>query len=331
MKAKQLIDICKNNWPAKAICFGIAIFLYVFFQIKSLGHAEFNVELSVETSNGMVQASPVYNGSNHSRTVKIIAHGMPASLSSLTEEDFEAYIDLDYASKEGKISFPVLLRLSDKAKKITPLQLVVEPKTVSVEVQEEKTAYFDIDVVLKGKVANGYRIKSKTLNPSQIRITGPHSMIDGRNIIVQTDEIDITNVSRNIVHSVPVNVKGKLLKHEKINTTVTIEVEEVRSTKVFANIPVVLKNLDETLVASDVAPLSIEMEGSVNDLEKALPNSFILFADCSKIHKEGTYEIELSLQGPSSLNLTEPMKKISVTFNPKPILDENKENEEVKE
>ena len=79
MKAKQLIDICKNNWPAKAICFGIAIFLYVFFQIKSLGHAEFNVELSVETSNGMVQASPVYNGSNHSRTVKIIAHGMPAS------------------------------------------------------------------------------------------------------------------------------------------------------------------------------------------------------------------------------------------------------------
>ena len=134
MKAKQVFDKLIENWHIKAICFVIALFLYVIYQNQSVDSKVFSVPLTVESRNGYVSVAP------HPRTVVVSARGKSEELAQVRESDLKAYLDLNYVYKDGTYDFPVLITLSDSASILNPLELKVTPEVVRLRVEEEVTS-----------------------------------------------------------------------------------------------------------------------------------------------------------------------------------------------
>ena len=149
MKAKQVFDKLIENWQIKAVCFVIALFLYVVYQTQSVDKKVFSVPLTVESKNGYVSIEP------HPRTVAVSARGKAEDLAQVRESDLKAYLDLSYVSSDGSYDFPVLLNLSDSASVLNPLELKVTPEIVRLKVEEEITAFVDIVPLVSGKPSDG--------------------------------------------------------------------------------------------------------------------------------------------------------------------------------
>ena len=76
MSIRQLIEKILNKWPAKIICFLLAIFLYVFHQVSLVEKKSFVVPLRV-TENGMVS-----HVSQIPSSVSVVVRANPAAINT---------------------------------------------------------------------------------------------------------------------------------------------------------------------------------------------------------------------------------------------------------
>ncbi len=309
MKAKQLFDKLIDNWPVKTFCFAMALLLYVFYQSQSLEKKVFSVPLDIQTDNGFVSVEP------HPAVVAVTITGKAEELAQVRESDISAYLDLSYVFQEGKHEFPVLLALSSSATLINPLEIKVTPESVSLTVEEEISAYVDLIPLIKGKPAYGYELKSVKLSPEQVKVTGPRSMVMNCKSL-QTRSINIDGATKGFVDTVGVENKGKFIRSENISVTAKLDISETKSSKTFENIPVNLTNVDSNIEVSQmIKSVSMTLDGSLVELERFRPSSFMILADCSEIHEPGTYEVTLSYIVPRNFSLSDNnVKTVPVTF-----------------
>ncbi|MBR1402815.1 MAG: hypothetical protein IJ558_01400 [Treponema sp.] len=309
MKAKQVFDKLIENWQIKAVCFVIALFLYVVYQTQSVDKKVFSVPLTVESKNGYVSIEP------HPRTVAVSARGKAEDLAQVRESDLKAYLDLSYVSSDGSYDFPVLLNLSDSASVLNPLELKVTPEIVRLKVEEEITAFVDIVPLVSGKPADGYLLKAATVKPDQIAITGPRTMIQNCKSL-QTLSVSMSNARTAFTSKVKVEKKGMFITHDDIEVAVTVELEEAQGSKQFTKLPVTIRHLSPELeVRAMTREVTVTLEGSVPALERFTPAATFVTADASAVSAPGTVYLELSYSVPRNLSLADGYtKSIPVTF-----------------
>ena len=314
MKAKQLFDKLIENWQVKAVCFVIALFLYVIHQNQSIDKRVFSVPLTVESQNGFVSIEP------HPRTVAVSARGKADELAQVRESDLKAYLDLTYISKDGSYDFPVLITLSDSASILNPLELKVTPEIVRLSVEEEVTSYVDIVPMVSGNPAYGYGIKNVTVSPEQIAITGPKTMIENCKSL-KTLNVTASNAKRSFSSKTRVEQKGYFISHENIEVSVTVEIEELEGSKQFTKLPVKILNLSPELeIRAMTRDVAVTLNGSLAALESFKPADSFVSADVSHINSAGTFYINLSYSVPKRFTLLEGYtKSIPVTFTKKQI------------
>ena len=289
MKAKQVFDKLTENWLPKALCFIIAVFLYVIYQNQSVDTRVFSVPLGLEAKNGFVSVEP------HPRTVVVSARGKSEELAQVRESDLKAYLDLNYVAKDGSYDFPVLLTLSDSASVLNPLELKVTPERVRLRVEEEVTAYVDINPLTTGKPAYGYGIKDVTVVPDQIAITGPKTMVENCKSL---------------------NTLGV---HEDLSVSVTVELEEMDGSKQFTKLPVKVLNLSQDLEVRAVTnDVTVTLRGSLVSLDSFKPDENFVTADASNIEEPGTFYVPLSFSVPKKFALADGYtKSVPITFTTK--------------
>ncbi|WP_294430906.1 CdaR family protein [uncultured Treponema sp.] len=316
MKAKQLFDKIIENWQVKAVCFVIALFLYVIHQNQSVDKRVFSVPLSVESQNGFVSIEP------HPRTVAVSARGKAEELAQVRESDLKAYLDLTYISKDGSYDFPVLITLSDSASVLNPLELKVTPEIVRLRVEEEITSYVDIQPLLSGNPAYGYSIKNVTVSPDQIAITGPRTMIENCKSL-KTLNVTASNAKRSFTSKTKVEQKGYFIKHDDVEVAVTVEIEELEGTKSFTKLPVKIINLSPDLeIRARTSDVTVTLKGSLASLEAFKPSDSFVTADVSHIDSAGTFYVNLSYSVPKRFTLLDGhTKTIPVTFTKKQLSD----------
>lgn len=310
MKAKQVFDKLIENWQVKAICFVISLFLYVIYQNQSVDKKVFSVPLSVESKNGFVSIQP------HPRTVAVSARGKAEELAQVRESDLKAYIDLTYVAKDGSYDFPVLLTLSDSASVLNPLELKVTPESVRLRVEEEITSYVDVIPLISGKPAYGYSIKSVSVSPEQIPITGPKTMIENCKSL-QTLNVTSSNAKRSFTSKTKVEKKGFFIKHDDIDVSVTVEIEELSGSKKFTKLPVKVVNLSPNLEIREISSdVTVTLSGSLVSLDSFKPDEKFVTADASSITAPGTFYLALSYSVPKRFTLADGYtKNIPITFN----------------
>lgn len=309
MRAKQVFDKLTEDWLAKAVCFVIAVFLYVIYQSQSVDKRVFSVPLAVESNNGFVSVEP------YPRTVAVSVRGRAEELAQIREGDIAAYLDLSYVAEDGSYNFPVLITLSDTASILNPLELKVTPETVRLRVEEEITSYVDIVPLLSGKPAEGYLFKSARVRPEQIAITGPRTMIENCKSI-QTLNVSMSNARTAFTVNVGVEKKGLFIRHDDIEVAVTVELELEMGSRRFTNVPVSVVNVPPGLeIRAITREAAFTLEGSSVALSKFTPGSAFVTADAGEIRSEGTFYLNLTYLVPKSFKLADGYTKtIPVTF-----------------
>lgn len=313
MKAKQVFDKLIENWHIKAICFVIALFLYVIYQNQSIDKKVFSVPLTVESKNGFVSIAP------HPRTVAVSARGKAEELAQVREADLKAYLDLTYVSKDGTYDFPVLLTLSDSASILNPLELKVTPEVVHLRVEEEVTSYVDIIPLLSGKPAYGYSVKNVTVVPDQIAIKGPKTMTENCKSL-KTLNVTTTGARRSFTAKTKVEQKGLFITHDDLEVSVTVEITELDGSKQFEKLPVKVLNLNPDLeIRAMTRDITVTLNGSLPSLENFRPGESFVTADVSHINTSGTFYINLTYNVPKRFTLADGYtKNVPITFTEKP-------------
>lgn len=313
MKVKQLIDKIMENWPAKVGCFLMALFFYIFYQVSLLDSRTITIPLETVNSSGLVPASDI------PKHVKITLRGKDVALAALSPADFKAYINLKYISEEGTYRQPVLLDLSPDALLIDPLEVKVSPDYVNISFEEQFTASSKINVLQAGTPAYGYEVKSVSVEPKEVLICGPKSLVTRYNRL-QTEKINIegmdSSVSK-IVGLIKNSANIDLVENNPVKVDVSIG--PVLITKEFKGLKVNYININSNLnLKEKIDSVNVILFGKLIDIEKYSEKSQVVTVDCSSVVQAGTYDLNVDYAFPHYIEFDkEPVKTVKCVFTEK--------------
>ncbi len=312
MKDSNLLNKIMDNWPAKVICFFLAMFFYIFYQVSSLDSKTFSVPLTVTDTNGLVICNEI------PATVKITLRGKDVGLASLYPHDFKPYINLSYISQEGTYKQPVLVNLSENALLIDPLEVKVKPDYLTVTIEEQITASVPVHVLTSGKPEYGYEIKDIEVTPKEALITGARSVV-GNYDRLQTEKITVEGAATGFAKSAGLIKNSERIKlvdpkpvKVEINVLPILETKELKGLVIaYENIPLnmeLVKKVDKT---------DVVLFGKMIDLEKYSNKSNVVTVDCSKA-VNGEVELPVKYLFPHYIEFDkEPVQTVKVTFKEK--------------
>ena len=291
MKIKDFIDKITDNWPVKAACVLLAICIYIFYTLSMQDSKSFTVPLKIHANSGIVAAGA------YPSTIKISLKGKTEDIASIKKDDFSAYLDLDFLSKDGTYRLPVLVDLPQQAMLLDTLEVTVSPQEVNLRVEEKITSFVPVKPLINGEPAHGYEIKSIVVKPDTIELTGPRSMVENCTRL-QTKAVSVKNATVSLEQEVSPESPGAYLKLDsRQKLTVTVEIVPVGAEKEFKIASVGFVSLKNSL---EVYPKNIsgtiQLKGNLVDLEGFSPATQTLYVNCESIEEPGTYELPVKCQ-----------------------------------
>ncbi|MBR4631549.1 MAG: hypothetical protein IKO57_14090 [Treponema sp.] len=317
---ERLIRDKKIDVPVLVICFGISCLVCFVYKMQGVEDNTFVSELTIKNEQaGFIQA-----GSPSTESIKIMLSGADAK--SFKPTDFKPYIDLSYVSSAGKQKLPVLLHVSDDAKNAVSLQTKCEPSHVTIDVDEVVDDSILLEPVLEGKLPDGYAQKSVKVTPQYLHVRGALSKIKGKRTI-RTKPIKITNARTSFKsENVGFEDTGVFYKIDDEEISVEVEIVPVKVKRHLEIVPLTYKSLNPNVqisLSSDNIALDIYGNKDIVD-NFEVPQNFAV-VDCSSVKHGGNFNLPLTINTPSSIELTgEYPKTVPVTFISKANQVENK-------
>lgn len=308
MKTKQLFEKLVENWPVKAVCFVMAIFLYIFNQQSGMTTKIIKTKVSVRNENGFRPAD-VFNPD-----VSVSVRGGKDSVNSLSESNFQAYLDFSYIPKDGEYDLPVLLKVDEVASMINPLEVKVVPEKIKVKVEEEISGFAKIEPLLKGEAQHGYEVESVSIEPEQVKISGARSLVENCKSL-QTENIVLSNAKTSFSGKAKIVNPKKNISLETDEISFTVKIVESESSKSLGNIRITADNLSSNLEIQNMEiSVQVSVVGSVLSLERFTGFSNVCHADLSALTESGTFDVPLRYYLPVGVRLSDGYPKtISVT------------------
>jgi YbbR domain-containing protein len=316
---KKLIIRIVENWPAKVISVAIALMLFVFNRMNTLGIRSLSVPLTVESGDTFIPASSC------PENVRVRMRGEDDGIKSVIESDIEAYIDLSKRETEGWYRAPVKKKKKGSALNVQPLEITVNPMEISVLLDRKTSRTVPLIAVIRGKAASGFDLVHQSVSPAEIMVTGPHSALESL-AELHTDPIDMDgrngdfNVMVNIINPNPLFIiRGSGMAEFRGQIRQSVPVRN------FDGIPIVLFNLDPRFEAElNIKTGTARLEGNQSLLDAFTPPPYFFSVDCSSLTMPGTYELPVIVNLPRGFSLVrgEP-ESVSLTLTLKE--EENKE------
>ena len=298
MKVKRLFETIMENWPAKVICFGLALVLYLVHITSLLDRKTYTVPLKVVADGGM------YPMSDYPEYVRITVRSTAENIAETLQSDFTATLDLTKYEQEGSFSVPVSVHLAPKLLLMDPFEIKLTPESVSMRLEEKTLKYVSVVPALSGEVQHGYAVTKTSVDPATVEIVGPRSAV-GETNQVYTSAIDVTSLTAPKTFEASLqNINSLLTINPAKSYTVHIEVAEESLVKKFSDVPVRLLFLPEAFEAEGDAPkISFDVAGTVPTLEDYELSEGAVYADCSAIDKTGTYDLPVHIILPSYFHI----------------------------
>ncbi|MDR2941833.1 MAG: hypothetical protein LBV17_04490 [Treponema sp.] len=172
MNSREFFLKITEKWPVKILSVAAAILISVFYKMGTLETCSFSVPLRIESADVLVPAS------SYPQAVKIGLRGENNSISTVLEEDIEAYINLSKYSLEDSYRIPIQIRKKGRALGIEPLEITVEPADIFVRLENRISRAVKISPSFRGSIAEGYEMTSQLINPSTITAQGPRRNVE---------------------------------------------------------------------------------------------------------------------------------------------------------
>jgi hypothetical protein len=298
LNSKKLIVRITENWPAKVISVAIALILFVFNRMNTLGIRSLSVPLTVESGDILIPAS------SWPENVRIRMRGEDDGIKSIIESDIEAYIDLSKRETEGWYRAPVQIRKKGSALGVNPLEITVNPMEISILLDRKISKTIPLIAAIRGKAASGFDLVNQSVSPAEITVTGPRNALEPL-AELHTDPIDMDgrngdfSVMVNIINPNPLFIiRGNGIAEFQGQIRQSVPVRN------FDGIPIVLENLDPLFDAElDIETGMARLEGNQILLDAFTPPPDFFSADCSSLTMPGTYELPVIINLPRGFSL----------------------------
>ncbi len=303
----------KANISHISICIGLTLLVWMFY-VSTQGMASRDLILDLDVvEEGMMTASSNFTAGK--KTVRLSVKANKDMVKGISDQYFRAYVDISDRVDEGTFEFPVQIEFTDRAEGIDALSIEgINPRTITLSVERKTMRAVPVSVTVLGTQARGYMVSDTEVVPSFVKISGPRSIVEATDF-VSTDVVDIDGLYRNLEQDVAlVNENSLIHIDSEPSVKVKILLSQVETSKDFMSVPVQLSDLDQKFRV-DNAPftVNVSLSGSQLGLERLLASQIYVSADCSKISREGKYDLPIVVSVPSGF------KEVSKSRNTVPV------------
>ena len=195
---ERLQGIFENGW-LKIISLGLAIALWLFvtnFQDPETVLTVNNVPVRILHMNTVTSEGKTCIVLDDSDTIPVVTISAPRSVvDALSADNVIATADVEKMEADNMVPIDITTnKYSDSIKSITS-----SIRYVRLSIEDEDTATFNIDMSVKGRVADGSQIGQITLEQNQVRVTGPASevaLVSSAGVVVDVSGTE-NNISTN--------------------------------------------------------------------------------------------------------------------------------------
>jgi hypothetical protein len=197
LNSRKILAKIIDKWPAKVLSVAAALVLLMFHRMTTQEIRYFSTVLQIEISDDFIPTG------SFTQLVRVNMRGNVNGIYSIIEDDIEAYIDLRRYTTEGWIRVPVQVRKKGSALNVEPLEILVDPMEISLQLERRVSRSIPISPVFQGEIAGGFEIVSYSLTPQTVTVEGPRSSVETL-ASLNTGTIDMTRRDRNF--SLRVNI-----------------------------------------------------------------------------------------------------------------------------
>jgi YbbR domain-containing protein len=198
LNSRKFLLKITEKWPAKVISVAAALIISVFYRLNTLDSRIITVPLRVEASSNFI---PTHSLSNSAR---ITMRGEANNITTITEEDIEAFIDLNRYTKAGTHRVPIQIRKRGNALGVEPLEISVSPAEIYITLEEKISRFIHVFPVFYGTTAPGFELTNLSIIPESVIAEGPRSSLENLKEFT-TAPIDIEGRSSNFTMLVNIN------------------------------------------------------------------------------------------------------------------------------
>lgn len=288
-----------KDWKPKLASLIIAYIIFIFYQLATQSERIFVIPITTNLPKSMTLKS------QSAKTIKLQLTGSISDLKSFNKSDFEAYLNIDPQIQNQ--TAPVKIQLRNDKELSHSTRITIDPKTISVSLDEKLRTSLPIDLTISGYPANGYDLVGYTVSPEKIEVTGPKSLFDEIKSL-RTTNIDISGEKESYETETQIlipNPQITLLSHPAIIGSIEIVPRLRAQTLVFQP---VITGLSPNLELQSVLPPQIKatLQGRQIDFETLQDSKqpFQPTVDAGDIFSPGRYSLPvLWTQLPEELTL----------------------------
>lgn len=311
----------KSDVPAKIVTLIIAIFLwsYVMSSTNPIMETEYrNINVNYTNAAELDRQGLVIMGPDEVK-VNVRLKGNKTDLDKFIKSgtgSIFAQVDLSGYS-EGKVKVPITVGFLDQANGVSILSY--EPKEVLFDFEKIVTKEIPIQMILAGKLAEGYVTGDMVLKPQKVMVSGPRTWIN--EVEKAVGIIDVTGLEKDINVTLPVKIVDSFD-------------EEVRGVnKEQELVDVILPVFNTKLVAIELLTTNELPENyAITGIEIKPSNIVLKGKDLTNISKIYTTEVDLStlidkefidleLQLPDGVTFKDEKQKIVLNYKVEQIID----------
>ena len=283
-----------DDWPVKVVCILFALLLYFFHQVTSLDSKNIAVPLQVETGGIVVPVNDIPH------YIRVTFRGKPEEVAMLTEKDIQVILDVSSFVDAGIYQVPLRTVVSQSASLLEPLEIILNPDTVEIELQKYTEKFIRIEPTIIGDLPKGYELEGITVNPKVIYSSGPESLISKIEKVI-TEPVALDGRTKDFVQKViPVNKNSRLFIDKDQEIEVAISIKQKIESKKIVDIPIEIYNLLPHFEAKlEQATVAMSIKGLYTDVENYSISK--VFVDASTISEIGTYTLPILYQLSDSL------------------------------
>ncbi len=306
-----------RNWHLKLSAVLLATVLYTGL-VFSGSFTESTIQVRIGQENA---SSDVFVLSGDLGLVEVTYRTATDTQQTVVADSFSARVDLaDYDMERAPEpqELPITVDAADGIQVLS-----IEPKFVRVSLDRVETRTVPVRVDI-GSVPSGLRIGDPSIDPGEVQVRGPSSVVSRVDRVVAFVSIPASGIDFNEpVGLEPVDVEGQpvgrgLLEVEPESVSVTIDVEQVETTDTVTVRPVIQGTPAPgfALEAISVDPSTVTLRGLPEDLE---PITEVLTEriDIAGLSADETFDVDLVV--PEAVELvdgTQGSVTVSVTIVP---------------
>lgn len=323
MNLKSIKDKILHQWPYKLACIVLAIVVYMLHQSLQLEKRIFTIPIQV------VSTGAVSNAQQKLQDVVLTVRSDAETISTIHKEDFTAKVNLSALTNTGEYLVPIQVELNERLQDIEVFELKQKPQSIKINVEKKDVQQVLVTPYFQGKPAEGYEVGKTIITPKYIEVLGPESIVKNT-VDIKTQIISLDEKNRNFSTNVKLKKLNDLISvNSEQEVNVTVEIQPIKVDKIFENIPIGTRNLQEDLTAIIEQNLvTVTINGHVNSLEEyVIPQNFA-YLDLTEITEVGEYELPLQYALPSYYTLVSSTQEVvKFKIEKKPIIDNIQLNE----